>query len=107
MKLLKEQIIIKNIFCYECDEYTESIEPVIFRRYQVHSFSITVMCQKCIKLKSWSITDFFHEKFPRHYFDLKLCTCYMNEFTDKHRIKHNIQNKITILINECQKQPGR
>ena len=50
----------KNIFCYECNKYIESIEPIIIRRYQVPSFSITIMCQKCKGLKSWSITDFFH-----------------------------------------------
>ena len=53
----------KNIFCYECNKYTESIEPIIIRRYQVHSFSISVMCQKCKGLKSWSITDFFMKNF--------------------------------------------
>ena len=71
-----------NVFWYECDNYTKSIEPIIFRRYKVHSFSITVMCQKCKGLKFCSITDFHHEKFPRHYFDLKLSRYYMNEFTD-------------------------
>ena len=40
------------------------------------------MCQKCKGLKFCSITDFHHEKFPRHYFDLKLSRYYMNEFTD-------------------------
>ena len=90
----------KNIFCYEYNKYTESIEFIIIRKYQVHSFSITVMCQKCKELKSWSITNFFHEIFPRHYFDLKLSRCYMNEFTDKKGIKHNIKNEINILIND-------
>ena len=52
----------KNVFCYECNKYTESIEPIIIRRNQVHSFSITVMCQKCKGLKCWSITDFFSLK---------------------------------------------
>ena len=27
-----------NIFCYECHKYTESIKPMLIRRYQVHSF---------------------------------------------------------------------
>ena len=59
----------KNIFCYECGEYNESIKPIIIRRYQVHSFFLIVICQKCKGLKSCYITDFRHEKFSRHYFD--------------------------------------
>ena len=90
----------KNLFCYECGEYTESIEPIIIRQYQVHSFSLIVICQKCKGLKSCFITDFRHEKFSRHYFDLKLSRYYMNEFIDKNGIKHNIKNEINILIND-------
>ena len=61
---------------------------------------MTVMCQKCKGLKSSYITDFIHEKFLRHYFDLKLSRCYMNELTDKYGIQHNIKNEINILIND-------
>ena len=56
----------KNIFCYECGKYIENIEPIIITRYQVHSISLIVICQKCKGFKSCSITDLFHKKFPRH-----------------------------------------
>ena len=54
----------KKIIGYECNEYTESIEPIIFRRYQVHSLFLIVIYQKCKGVKACCITDFFHEKFP-------------------------------------------
>ena len=62
MIFLENKLKLKlKIFCYECNEYTESIETIIFRRYQVHRFSLIVICQKCKELKSCSITDFCHE----------------------------------------------
>ena len=90
----------KNIFCYKCNKYTKSIKDIIFRKYQVQSCSIIVIWKKCKGFKSYSITDFRHVKFPRHYFDLKLSKYYMNEFTDKNGIKHNIKHTINIHINE-------
>ena len=33
----------KIIFFYKCKIYTESIESIIFRKYQIHGLSITVM----------------------------------------------------------------
>ena len=73
----------------------------MFIRYNVYSLSLTAMCQKCKELKSCSITDFRHIKFLRYYFDVKLSKCYMNEFTDRNDIKHNMtMTLIYLYIND-------
>ena len=36
-----------RIFCCDCNSYTESIEPIIIRRYNTHSFEIFETCDKC------------------------------------------------------------
>ena len=35
-----------RIFCYDCNSYTESIEPIFIRRYNTHSFGIFATCDK-------------------------------------------------------------
>ena len=51
-------------------------------------------------VKACCITDVFHEKFPRQYFDINLSRYYINKFTDENGIKHKIKNKINTLIND-------
>ena len=47
-----------RIYFHECNEYTESIEPIILRRYQVDNFCIYAICDKCKLLKIIALTDF-------------------------------------------------
>ena len=59
-----------RIYCHDCNEFTESIELIILRRYQIHNFCIYAICEKCKLLKSIALTDFYYKKFPIYYFNL-------------------------------------
>ena len=61
------------------------------------------MCQKCQWLKSYFIANCFHDTFPPHCYDLTLSRYYINKFTVKNKIKHDI-NEINIFINDWSKQ---
>ena len=41
-----------RIFCYNCNLYTESIEPIIIRRSNSHSFAFLTACNNCENLKT-------------------------------------------------------
>ena len=52
-----------RILCYNCNLYTESIEPIIIRRFNSYSFAFLAACNKwkfknsCfIKLQLWKIS---------------------------------------------------
>lgn len=92
----------KRIFCYDCNESTDCVEPIIIRRYQTHSFSILATCKVCNQLKSWAITDFYKTKFPSYFFDLKLNKSFLNYIGNK-----KIIDEIYLLINEPVSQYGR
>ena len=47
-----------RIFCYDCNLYTQSIEPIIIRRYNTHSFGIFATCDKCKTFKIIGLKDF-------------------------------------------------
>ena len=36
-----------KIFCHDCNVYTESIEPIIIRKYNIQSSGIFATCDKC------------------------------------------------------------
>ena len=36
---------------YFCNEYTESSEPYSLKKYNLYSFGIFVMCEKCNNIK--------------------------------------------------------
>ena len=90
----------KRIYCHDCREYTESIEPIIIRRYNTYGFAILSLCNKCQKLKQCSISDEYHVKFPSYYFDLKSSKFYMNEIEDNNGIKHKLEKDLFYIINE-------
>ena len=72
----------------ECKEYTQSIEPILIRRYNKQTFSILAKCEKCNEIKNIALSDDFHKKFPPYYFDFKLFKFFLNEITDNYGIKH-------------------
>ena len=37
----------KGIYCHECKQYTQSIEPILIRRYNKQTFAIVTVCNKC------------------------------------------------------------
>lgn len=59
----------KRIYCYDCQCYSESVEPIIVRRYHESHFHVAATCSKCGRFKSCVINDFSRVKFPSHYFD--------------------------------------
>ena len=67
-----------RIYFHECNEYTESIEPIILRRYQVDNFCIYAICDKCKLLKIIALTDFQYKKFPINYLNLPINKPYLN-----------------------------
>ena len=90
----------KGIYCHECKEYTQSIEPILIRRYNKQTFAIVTVCKKCDNTKQCSMSDDFYEQFPLYYFDLKLSKFYINEIKDKNGIKHKLEKDLFYLINE-------
>ena len=42
----------KRMYCHECKEYTQSIEPILIRRYNKQTFSILAICEKCSEIKN-------------------------------------------------------
>ena len=91
---------LKGIYCHECKEYTQSIEPIFIRRYSKQTFAILTVCKKCDNTKQCSMSDDFYEKFPLYYFDLKLSKFYINEIKDNNGIKHKLEKDLFYLINE-------
>ena len=90
----------KGIYCHECKEYTQSIEPILIRRYNKQIFAIVAVCKKFDNTKQCSMSDGFYEKFPLYYFDIKLSKFYINEIKDKNGIKHKLDKDLFYLINE-------
>ena len=62
----------KRMYCHECKAYTQSIEPILIRRYNKQTFSILAKCEKCNKIKNIALSDDFYKTFPPYYFHLKL-----------------------------------
>ena len=62
----------KRMQCHECKEYTQSIEPILIRRYNRQTFSILAKCEKCNEIKNIALSDDFCKKFPPYSFNLKL-----------------------------------
>ena len=90
----------KRIYCYDCNEYTESIEPILFRRYNKPTFSILAMCNKCSNIKQCAVSDDLYEKFPLSYFDFKLSKYFLNEVVDKNGINYKLEKDRFYIINE-------
>ena len=90
----------KEIYCHECKEYTQSIEPILIRRYNKQTFAIVTVCKKCDNTKQCLMSDDFYVKFPLYYFDLKLSKFYINEIKDKNGIKLKLEKDLFYLINE-------
>ena len=67
-----------RIFCYNCKSYTESIEAIIIRRPNSHSFAILAACNNCDDLKTLALSDYNCVKFPRDYFNLTLHKSFLN-----------------------------
>ena len=89
-----------RIFCYNCKLYTESIEPIIIRRSNSHSFAFLAACNNCENLKTLALSDYNCEKFPRDYFNLPLHKLFLNNVvTDKGK-KRNILKDLFYIINE-------
>ena len=86
----------KGIYCHECKEYTQSIEPILIRRYNKQTFAIVTVCNKCDNTKQCSMSDDFYEKFPLYYFDLKLSKFYINEIKDKKWHKTQIRKRFIL-----------
>ena len=61
-----------RIFCYDRKLYTKSIEPIIIRRYNIHSFGIFATCNNCKTFQTIGLKDFEYEKLSRNYFNLPL-----------------------------------
>ena len=78
-----------RIFCYICKLYTESIEPIIIRRSNSHSFAFLAACNNCENLKTLALSYYNCEKFPRDYINLPLHKSYLNNVvTDKGEKKY-------------------
>ena len=52
----------KRMFCHECKQYTQSIEPILIRRYNKQTFSILAKCDKCSEIKNIALSDDFYKK---------------------------------------------
>ena len=86
--------------CYDCKSYTESIEPIIIRRYNIQSFGIFATCDKCLTFKTLALKDFYYEKFPRDYFNLPLGKPFINNIITNKGEKRNILKDLFYIINE-------
>ena len=89
-----------RIFCYDCKSYTESIEPIIIRRHNTHSFAFLTACEKCDNIKTLALSDYNCEKFPLDYFNLPLHKAFMNNIITDKGEKRNILKDLFYIINE-------
>ena len=89
-----------RIFCYNCNLYTESIEPIIIRRSNSHSFAFLAACNNCEDLKTLALSDYNCEKFPRDYFNLPLHKSFLNNVVTDKGEKRNIFKDLFYIINE-------
>ena len=89
-----------RIFCYNCKLYTESIEPIIIRRSNSHSFAFLAACNNCEDLKTLALSDYNCEKFPRYYFNLPLHKSFLNNVVTDKGEKRNILKDLFYIINE-------
>ena len=89
-----------RIYCYNCNSYTESIEPIIIRRSNSHSFAFLTACEKCENLKTLALSDYNCEKFLLHYFNLPLHKLFLNNIITDKGEKRNILKDLFYLINE-------
>ena len=88
-----------RIFCYNCNSYTESIEPIIIRRSNSNSFAFLAACKNCEDIKTFALSDYSCEKFPHDYFNLSLHKSFLNNIiTDKG--ENNILKDLFYIINE-------
>ena len=71
----------KGIYCHECKKYTQSIEPILIRRYNKQTFANVTVCIKCDNTKQSSMSNNFYEKFPPYYFNFNLSKFYINEIS--------------------------
>ena len=53
----------KRMYCHECKEYTQSIQPILIRTYNRQTFAIVAVCKKCHNTKQCSMSDDLYEKF--------------------------------------------
>ena len=88
----------KRIFCHVCKEYTECIEPILIKRYNIKAFALLLMCEKCNQLKSDSFTDIPREKFNLFYFNLERNKSYLNYVPDDNKNMHRILDDIYDII---------
>ena len=89
-----------RIFCYDCNSYTESIEPIIIRRHNTHSFAFLTACEKCDNVKTLALSDYNCEKFPSDYFKLPLHKAFKNNIITYKGEKRNILKDLFYIINE-------
>ena len=88
----------KRMYCYNCGEYTQSIEPLIIRKYKKSVFAILSMCNKCKKLKQCSFSTEHHVKFPSYYFDSKSSKFYFNEIDNNNKNKKFEKDLFDLII---------
>ena len=89
-----------RILCYDCNSYTESIEPIIRRRHNTHSFAFLTACEKCDNVKTLALSDYNCEKFPLDYFNLPLHKAFKNNIITDKGEKRNILKDLLYIINE-------
>ena len=89
-----------RIFCYNCKLYTESIEPIIIRRSNSHSFAFLAACNNCEDLKTLALSDYNCEKFPHDYFNLPKHKSFLNNIVTDKGEKRNILKDLFYIINE-------
>ena len=89
-----------RIFCYDFNLFTESIKPIIIRKYNTHSFGIFATCDKCKTFKTIGLKDFYYVKFSRDYFNLILEKLFMNNIITNKGEKRNILKGLFSIINE-------
>ena len=69
-----------GIFCYNCNKFTETIEPIILKRFAVDKIKIIGVCKKCLigKCHEYVETDYCH--LPKFIYSIPVGILYINRF---------------------------
>lgn len=94
-----------RIFCYDCHEFTLSVEPIVIRRFENNRFHINVICEKCGLTKGKFYNDTYFNQFPSFLYDLTDKKFYIN-IVPMNGNYVNLKEYLFPIINNVGSKPG-
>lgn len=88
----------KQIFCYNCNKFTRTIEPISLQRIKYDKFHIYGICENCISTKS-KFVFFDRDMFPDIFFVIPARKTFLNNIILDNNEIVNIYRYVDKIIN--------